>query len=92
MLFSRVYKVLDERADLMGRMLDVLGVRQAFTMDGKAASELRSACQNCVNCRNTKTCRSWLDEQEVIGQTSDPTFCPNYDRFLAWDPVHKSDR
>lgn len=84
MAFARVFKMLDERSDLMGRMLDTLGVRQRRCDDLQAARDLRSAAQNCLHCRSSPECRAWLDEQEVIGQTSEPTFCPNHERFKTW--------
>lgn len=85
MAFARVFRMLDEQSDLMGRMLDTLGIRQPQCGDLQSAKGLREAAQTCVHCKVGPECRAWLDEQEVIGQTSDPTFCPNHERFKTWE-------
>jgi len=89
MAFARVFRMLDEQSDLMGRMLDTLGIRQPQCSDLQSARDLREAAQNCVHCRASPECRAWLDEQDVIGQTSDPTFCPNYERFQTWEKTKR---
>ena len=91
MPFAGIYKMLDERSDLMGRMLDTLGIQQKKCTDVSAARELRSAAQNCMHCRTTKKCRRWLDEQEIVGQGAEPTFCPNYGRFMEWQETKSSE-
>ena len=75
----------------MGRMQDALGLRQKQSRNVEDAKDLREAAQNCMHCQTTGICQSWLDEQEIIGQTSEPTFCPNYERFLEWQKSDNSE-
>ncbi len=84
MSFRKMVAILDERADMMTRMLETLGLRDRACPDAAAARELRSAAQNCMMCQTTGACQKWLNEQDVVGHTSDPTFCPNYERFMEW--------
>ncbi|MEM1045567.1 MAG: DUF6455 family protein [Pseudomonadota bacterium] len=84
MPFQNMVEILDERADMMARMLETLGLRNRPCSDAAAASDLRTAARNCMMCRSTGECQTWIAEQDIVGRTSDPTFCPNYARFMEW--------
>ena len=90
MPFASISRILDERANLMRRMLETLGIRQKARAEMGGAEDLQIVEQTCTLCQSTGICQSWLDEQEIIGRTSDPAFCPNYSRFLEWRETEKA--
>jgi len=74
--------IWDERAHLMERMQETLGILQERQENPPSPEDLGAAAIACTGCQAVEKCQSWLDEQEIIGRTSEPTFCPNYDRFM----------
>ena len=75
---------LNERAELMGRMMRTLGAMQGgHGLMG--ASEIRLAAQRCMGCDRAEDCRNWLDEHET-GAREAPDLCPNRELLKAWSP------
>ncbi|NBN63788.1 DUF6455 family protein [Pannonibacter tanglangensis] len=73
---------LNERAELMGRMMRTVGAMQA----GHAAtgtSEIRLAASRCMGCDQAEACRHWLDAHPE-GADKAPDLCPNQDLFSTW--------
>ncbi|MEM8811329.1 MAG: DUF6455 family protein [Pseudomonadota bacterium] len=82
MAFEAFYKMIDERSDLMSRMMVAMDVQAGSCSSEAEARSLRDASRNCMLCKSTGQCQTWLNEEEVAGRLSEPTFCPNYERFL----------
>lgn len=74
---------LNERAGLMGRMLETIGAMQAMPAGPHMDAALRTAAQRCMNCRETEACRRWLDEHPQ-GSGSVLEACPNANLFRHW--------
>ncbi len=69
----------DQRAGLMHRMMDRLGIdveRAAFVALG---TQLSGVARTCAFCSHARECRTWLDQ----GGRDDAWrgFCPNAQRF-----------
>ena len=89
MLVKSFFKHFTGRADLMSRMLEAMSIGAPVLEGPAASSNLRRTVDNCQKCRDTGKCQAWLEEQEVLGRTSEPTFCPNYSRFKEWEMARK---
>lgn len=74
---------LNERATLMGRMLDTIGAMNKMPSDYNTANEMRSAAMRCINCRETESCRKWLEEHPD-GASQALAQCPNASLFNSW--------
>lgn len=74
---------LNERADLMGRMLDTIGAMQKIPAGVQSDLALRSAAVRCINCRNTNACKKWLSEHPA-GASRPMDSCPNAALFKSW--------
>ncbi|ADZ71033.1 DUF6455 family protein [Polymorphum gilvum] len=74
---------LNERAELMGRMMETIGALNAAPHGMLAASELRLAAHRCLNCRQAEECLSWLDTH-AGGADAAPDLCPNAALFADW--------
>ncbi len=74
---------LNERAELMGRMLDTIGAMQHMPAGVQSDNALRSAAVRCINCRNTDACKKWL-ENHPEGAMRPMEGCPNADLFGSW--------
>ncbi|WP_428641355.1 DUF6455 family protein [Roseibium sp.] len=74
---------LNERAELMGRMLRTIDAMKSVPTGLHANIELRSAAIRCINCRETEACRQWLDSHED-GAEAPMQECPNAHLFKNW--------
>lgn len=74
---------LNERADLMGRMLDTIGAMKQMPVGLHSDAALRSAAHRCINCSETEACRVWLD-QHPDGADRPLPECPNAQLFNSW--------
>jgi len=74
---------LNERADLMGRMLETIGAMNHLPTGVQSGTELRNAAYRCLNCGETETCRRWLQDHPDGADGPLPE-CPNAALFEAW--------
>jgi uncharacterized protein DUF6455 len=74
---------LNERAELMGKMLDTIGALDNIPTVMQTDSELRSAAIRCINCRDIETCKTWLKDHPE-GAAKAPPHCPNATLFNGW--------
>jgi len=74
---------LNERADLMGRMLDTIGAMKQVPTGVHSDAALRSAAYRCINCSKTEACRAWLDQHPDGADRALPE-CPNAYLFNGW--------
>ena len=74
---------LNERADLMGRMLDTIGAMKHVPSAAHSDATIRAAAHRCMNCSETDTCRAWLD-QHADGADEALKACPNAELFNSW--------
>lgn len=74
---------MNERAHLMGRMLDTIGAMENIPQDKSAEAELRAAAVRCMSCSNSKECTGWLDAHKD-GSDAPMESCPNADLFKNW--------
>lgn len=74
---------LNERADLMGRMLDTIGAMKQVPSVAHSDAALRSAAHRCINCSETEACRAWLDQHKDGAARALPE-CPNAQLFNSW--------
>jgi hypothetical protein len=76
-----IFRRIDERAEMMGRMMQVVGVNDFADTGLALESQLRTAFFRCQACRASGECQDWLTEHEVAAEA--PSFCPNADFFAA---------
>lgn len=74
---------LNERAELMGRMLDTIGAMKNIPVGVQSDAAIRSAAIRCINCRNTVSCKQWLSEHPE-GASHPMKDCPNAVLFASW--------
>ncbi|MBG6175393.1 hypothetical protein IWQ55_003225 [Labrenzia sp. EL_208] len=74
---------LNERAELMGRMLDAIGAMKNMPTGIHSNAAIRSAAVRCINCRNTEACKQWLSDHPD-GATHPMKNCPNAELFNSW--------
>ncbi len=74
---------LNERAELMGRMLETIDAMKVVPTGLHADRELRSAAIRCINCTETESCRKWLDSHQGGADAPMPE-CPNAPLFESW--------
>ena len=74
---------LNERAELMGRMLDTIGAMKNLPAGIHSDAAIRSAAIRCINCGNTGACKTWLKEHPD-GAKSPMKGCPNDELFKSW--------
>ena len=74
---------LNERAELMGRMLDTIGAMKNVPVGYQADTDLRSAALRCINCGETEACQKWLEAHPDGAERALPE-CPNADLFNSW--------
>ncbi len=74
---------LNERAELMGRMLDTIGAMKYMPSGAQSQAVMRSAAYRCINCSETDACRTWL-EQHPDGAEHPLDQCPNAALFNSW--------
>lgn len=66
---------LDDRLEMMGRMLATTGADLTRLPSGTLDAQFRSAAYRCLGCRKEAQCERWLDEGHA--QAAAPAFCPN---------------
>jgi|GEM_PF-3342079 len=77
-------KRLDERAKLMGRMSEAVGVdwTNEFVHLDTAASTYRGCVIRCARCDHADACTTLLDES-ADSLSAAPNYCPNKDALSA---------
>ncbi|WP_103222323.1 DUF6455 family protein [Roseibium marinum] len=76
-------KRLNERAELMGRMLETIGAMKHVPVGMQADQALRSAAYRCIYCTETETCKKWLNDHPEGADKALPN-CPNASLFNSW--------
>ena len=76
---------LNERAELMGRMLNTIGAMKEVPSAAHSDAVIRAAAFRCINCSETESCRQWLDTH-AEGAEQALSACPNADLFNSWRP------
>ena len=74
---------LNERANLMGRMLNTIGAMKELPEGGIADVDLETAARRCMSCRETEKCARWL-ESHPNGSDGPLKECPNAALFRCW--------
>ncbi|WP_209015106.1 DUF6455 family protein [Roseibium limicola] len=74
---------MNERAALMGRMLETIDAMDPEQQGHSLARGLRTASGNCMNCKNAEACARWLDEHPE-GTGMAPEICLNRTLFASW--------
>ncbi|MTI44244.1 hypothetical protein JM93_04083 [Roseibium hamelinense] len=74
---------MNERADLMGRMLETIGAMQSLPEGQRLDQELREASSRCMHCKNAEGCKDWLSEN-AAGASKPFQNCPNAALFSSW--------
>lgn len=74
---------LNERAELMGRMLETIDAMKHVPVGVQADLAIRSAAYRCIHCTETETCRRWLDSHPDGADRALPE-CPNAPLFNSW--------
>ena len=74
---------LNERADLMGKMLQTIGAMDNTPTGPQAEAAMRSAAYRCMNCKETEACKAWL-EKHAEGAIQALPECPNASLFNSW--------
>ncbi|MBO9418478.1 hypothetical protein J7481_03140 [Labrenzia sp. R4_2] len=74
---------LNERAELMGRMLDTIGAMKGLPEGVQADVDMETAARRCMSCQETEKCRHWLEHHED-GAKAPLKDCPNAVLFESW--------
>ncbi|MEP3049594.1 DUF6455 family protein [Marinobacter alexandrii] len=74
---------LNERATLMGRMLETIGTMKGLSNGELADVDLETAARRCMCCRETEACARWL-ESNPDSSAGPLTNCPNAALFRSW--------
>lgn len=74
-----IFTRMSRPADLMGEMMDKLGVADELHTMPDHAGVLRRAASRCMTCEKPDACQHWL-ENEAKPQSA-PDFCRNHDLF-----------
>lgn len=74
---------LNERAELMGRMLETIGAMKGLPGGEQAGIDLETASRRCMSCEETGKCRKWL-ESNADGANAPMKDCPNVILFQSW--------
>ncbi len=74
---------LNERAELMGRMLDTIGAMKKIPASAQTEAAFRSAAFRCISCKETEVCKKWLDSHPEGAGKALPE-CPNASLFNSW--------
>ncbi len=74
---------LNERAGLMGRMLDTIGAMEKIPTGIRSDAELRTAALRCISCGNAEACKKWLEDHSD-GAAHPMKNCPNAELFDSW--------
>lgn len=76
-----IFTRIDERAGMMGRMMQVVGVNDFADTGLALENQLRTAFFRCQACRASGECQDWLAGHQEAAEA--PSFCPNADFFAA---------
>lgn len=79
-MFEKTIAHLDDRGELMGRMLDARHLDFTRTSPFTLARVLREAVPACQQCRHADDCKQWLDTA-TEDDGAYRRFCPNSNRF-----------
>lgn len=74
---------LNERAHLMGRMLDTIGAMKGLPEGIGADTDMETAARRCMSCQETEACARWLEEN-ADGANAPFGTCPNAALFDSW--------
>jgi hypothetical protein len=74
---------MNERANLMGRMMETIGAMDKMPNGISLGIDMRTAAARCKACECTRECALWLQENET-GASAAPEMCPNADLFAEW--------
>ncbi len=74
---------LNQRAHLMGRMLETIGASESITDGSSSVKDLRAAAEKCANCTEADGCAEWLN-QHADGSANPYDACPNAALFTRW--------
>ncbi|GGB58950.1 hypothetical protein GCM10011316_33750 [Roseibium aquae] len=74
---------MNERAELMGRMLKTIGATDHIPSYLSTGMELRAASQRCLQCSCSDECKDWLSTHDEGADKPMPS-CPNADLFQSW--------
>lgn len=74
---------MNERAHLMGQMLETIGAMDPDARGKCLEGELRTAASRCICCSHTRQCATWLQEN-TAGATAPFEDCPNAALFKEW--------
>lgn len=76
-VMERLTAVMDDRAELMRRMLGRLDIDLVAAAHAGWGTQVSRAARTCLMCRHGKACRAWLDGAPLEGSASPAQFCPN---------------
>ncbi|MBO6756136.1 MAG: hypothetical protein JJ902_07400 [Roseibium sp.] len=71
---------MNERAQLMGRMLETIGAMDALPEGYSGGADLRQAAERCMTCDQPESCKKWL-ESHPDGAAAPMETCPNANLF-----------
>jgi hypothetical protein len=74
---------MNERAELMGRMLDTIGAMKGLPGGVHADVDMETAARRCMSCQETEKCRQWLEHHED-GAEAPLKDCANAILFESW--------
>ena len=74
---------LNERAELMGRMLETMGAMKAMPTGAYTDAAMHRAAHRCISCTETEACRAFL-ESHPEGANNTLPGCPNAPLFNSW--------
>lgn len=74
---------MNERAHLMGRMLETIGAMDHLPQGRGLDTDMRMAATRCMCCSHTTECAAWLKENSD-GADAPMEGCPNATLFKGW--------
>ncbi len=76
---------VERQAELMERMMQVLGVNEAAAARSDRGEAFARARTVCLNCTASRECEVWLDAARRV--VCAPSFCPNAIFFAEFMPA-----
>lgn len=73
-MFKQRNQHMEERAHLMGRMIERLDVDVTKVAVAAGGQDFANAIRHCVSCGAGEECQGYLDDPTATGT---PHFCPN---------------
>lgn len=74
---------LNERAALMGQMLETIGIDAQSLEQTVPGDTLNLAIDCCASCERSDECRDWLAKHRE-GSREPMASCPNSDLLKSW--------